>query len=199
LEARSAVLLLLTSLLIRFYLAYSLFRAGSGKLRSVKSFMLTIDLYAPLPRRLNRLIARAIPRTELYLTACLAIGLSLRTVALLTSALILAFASAIGVNLTLGRSFDCGCAGEGKSNTISWRLFAKDMIMASSAIYLAIVAGTWSPLAPLPGLLSVTHINVSLLITIIAAIVLTTELYAALRRAHSYHVPPNRKSADVLR
>lgn len=107
--------------------------AGVSKLLQPKPLVRAIRDYRLLPPVLVPLAALSLPVMEISLgLAMLRLGHS-RVVAGLCAALLVAFASAMSVNLLRGRgNISCGCGFSGK-RTISWSLVFRNVGLAGVA------------------------------------------------------------------
>lgn len=126
------------TLAFRFLLAAIFGFAGLSKLPQLDAFESAVGRYALLPERLVRPVARALPPVELAGGLLLALGLGVAVVSGLLAAILLIFAAAVAVNLLRGRVIDCGCFSTVAPKRISWRAVARNMVLASAAVAVAI-------------------------------------------------------------
>lgn len=134
----------------RFVLAGVFVLAALPKLRRPRAFRLTVARYQILPTRLVRPVARVIPVLEGACAFLLLVGIAVRPSAAVLAALLVAFTIAVGTNVALGRSFDCGCGGVAVSERIGWALVVRNAVLAVWAVAVSAVT------APV---LSVAHQN----------------------------------------
>lgn len=105
------------------------------KLRDVARFRETLNRYELLPRVLVPAAAGLIIATEIAVViACLmpvwrAVG------AASGAALLLLYATAMGINLRRGRvSMDCGCGGVNERQTLEWWMVRRNLLLAALAL-----------------------------------------------------------------
>jgi len=101
------------------------------KLRDLRRFSEIFAAYRLFPLATGRRIALVVPALELVVAAGLI--LDAPTLALATgSALLLAYATAIAVNLARGRrDLDCGCAGPNNRRPIAAWMVWRNIVMAA--------------------------------------------------------------------
>ncbi len=118
---------------LRAALALLLLAAAGHKLRDLPRFRATLADYRLLPHAIVPAAAGLVAGVELAIAAAL---LVLPRPALVAAAALLAvYAVAIGINLARGRRhIDCGCAGPAARQTISGRLVARNVLLATSAL-----------------------------------------------------------------
>ncbi len=115
----------------RILVALVFMQAAVGKLRRWPLLEGVIANYRILPVALARPAALALPPIELCLGAALLAfpDLSVRATA---AALLLVFATAIGVNLLRGRrEIDCGCFQSDLRQSLGWPLVARNLVLAA--------------------------------------------------------------------
>lgn len=158
-------------------------RSGIAKSSELAAFRSAVANYRLLPAALERPVSVILPFAEILAAVLLAIGIAPGAVALALAFLLLVFATAIGISLAKGRSFDCGCSGSVAPRTISWQHVAADVVLAALAALTAIAppaavqlwpAYTGSAQAVPSG--SITP----LLLTVLIGLVVTTVLRRAL-------------------
>lgn len=112
--------------------------AAAHKVRDWIRFREVVRNYQLLPRRLVPHAAAALIALELS-AALLIVLVSTRPIgALLSAGLLLAYGSAMAINLGRGRvSLDCGCLGIGRRQTVRWWMVGRNAVLA----VLALVAG----------------------------------------------------------
>ena len=127
------------AVVFRFAIAFVFVVAAVPKLLDLRGFEAAVENYALLPTRLVRPVTRALPWVELISAGALIVGVAVAPIALLASLLLLAFATAISVNLLRGRRIDCGCQGTIAPRTLSWPLVLRDVALAAMAIITGLV------------------------------------------------------------
>jgi len=95
---------------------------GISKIFHFSHFISVVSDYHLLPNRLTSIAALSIVIIELTLFPTLLFNLIWPWPLVVASALILAFAAAMSVNLFRGRQHACGCFGIRNQKSISWRL-----------------------------------------------------------------------------
>lgn len=122
----------------RWFVAAVFLRSGIAKASELTAFRAAVANYRLLPAALERPVAVSLPFAEILAAVLLAIGLAPGVVALALAFLLVVFATAIGINLARGRSFDCGCSGSVAPRTISWQHVAANIGLAVLAALTAI-------------------------------------------------------------
>lgn len=137
------------TLALRCSFALLLASAASHKLRDLARFRAILEAYEILPAAAVAAVAPLVAAVELALAALLASGLVAPFAAAATSALMLAYAAALQVNVQRGRSgLDCGCAGPASSVPVSPALVVRNLVLAAAALLIALPA-SGRPLAVL--------------------------------------------------
>lgn len=93
----------------RWFLGLLFVYAAHHKIAQPAAFAKVIYGYALFPAPAINLIAIVLPFWELCAGLALLTGIYPRTAALVLSVMLLAFMSALGINLIRGHEFDCGC------------------------------------------------------------------------------------------
>lgn len=127
--------------------------AAAHKLSNRKHFRASFDAYEIIPASLSALVVKIIPPLELLLAVgWLVFGLfaiEFKLVTLISIALLVSYALAIGVNLKRGRNYiDCGCSfsnssasnADSGSQQISLGLFYRNVLLIVMAIVCTIPA-----------------------------------------------------------
>ncbi|MFZ2467599.1 MAG: MauE/DoxX family redox-associated membrane protein [Parvibaculum sedimenti] len=130
-------------LALRGSLAAILGYAAFHKLRDRATFEGQLAAYALLPEGLVHPTSRALPLIE----GAAALFLLARSehASLLSAALFLLYAGAMGINLARGRNdIDCGCGGPEGRQTLHWALVFRNLLLALGAF------ATGLPLAERP-------------------------------------------------
>jgi len=100
------------------------------KLRDRAGFVAAVGSYELLPARASVWVGRVLPWFELLLSAALISGFSSGPAGLLAAASLVAFASAVSVNLLRGRAIDCGCSGVTAPSSIGWAHVVRNLVLA---------------------------------------------------------------------
>jgi len=117
--------------------------AAAGKWRSVSEFSAVLANYRLLPARLVGACALLVPALESVVALLLLAPATRPAAATLGVALLLAYATAIAVNLRRGRfDLDCGCAGPADRRPIAGWMVWRNLLLVAA---LASVAAQWSP------------------------------------------------------
>ncbi|MEN6542121.1 MauE/DoxX family redox-associated membrane protein [Parvibaculum sp.] len=120
-------------LVLRGGLAAILGYAAFHKLRDRETFKGQLAAYALLPEGLIQPMSRALPLIE-GATALFLLARS-EHASLLSAALFLLYAGAMGINLARGRhDIDCGCGGPEGRQTLHWALVFRNLLLAVGAI-----------------------------------------------------------------
>jgi uncharacterized membrane protein YphA (DoxX/SURF4 family) len=142
---------------VRDVLGITLLAAGIPKLIGNEEFRDVLRDYSLLPNTAVRVVAWTIPCSELAVGLGLVFGTH-PVIALAVTALgFVVFAIAIAVNLTRGRSVDCGCFGSSRRSEASWRHVGIDvglaLVAAAVAVWCGIdpAAGTTKPIDAVRG------------------------------------------------
>jgi uncharacterized membrane protein YphA (DoxX/SURF4 family) len=129
-------------LVARFALGWLFLFGALHKLRDMPGFVRTLGAYRLVPEWLLAPGAWAIAALEVVLGVTALIQLEVAFVA--GMALLLAYASAMGINLVRGRRFiDCGCGGD--RQPISVALIVRNLVLAGVA-WMALLPSVGRPL-----------------------------------------------------
>lgn len=135
---------------LRLLLALVFLLAGAEKVRQPRLFVRQVAAYQLLPTILVKPVAYTLPWIELLLSSALLIGLELKVSTGVSTALMLVFSLAIGINLARGRKdVDCGCFGSSHPEKISLKLLGRDLFFLFSSLVLVRYGGgvlTWDEL-----------------------------------------------------
>ena len=126
------------ALVFRFSLGYVFAIAGISKVSEGPGFARAVRNYEVLPQSLVAPVARWLPRLELAGGLLLLMGVLQSAVSSGLAVLLLGLMYGVGVNLVRGRRIDCGCFGSGGAARISWLTIARNLILATMALLLAI-------------------------------------------------------------
>lgn len=128
--------LLLKLLSICFALLFLL--AAVHKLTSFHSFRATLSAYELLPEASVAPAGLAVATFELVLGIAWLLAYQINVVAIASAALLVAYTTAIAVNLLRGRvHIDCGCGmarSAGGDSQLSWGLVIRNAILISAAL-----------------------------------------------------------------
>ncbi|HLE36255.1 MAG TPA: MauE/DoxX family redox-associated membrane protein [Candidatus Acidoferrales bacterium] len=123
----------------RIGLGLVLLYAGYAKLQQPWiSFAATIEAYKILPPDAVIFTARTLPWFEVVLGALLLLGVGLRWVAAVASALLLMFFAILVRSYALGMDVDCGCFGPGEK--LSWKTLVRDGLLVGVSVAVTIGA-----------------------------------------------------------
>ena len=123
----------------RIGLGLVLLYAGYAKLQHPWiSFAATIEAYKILPPDAVIFTARTLPWFEVVLGALLVLGVGLRWVAAVASALLLMFFAILVRSYALGMDVDCGCFGPGEK--LSWKTLVRDGLLVGVSLAVTIGA-----------------------------------------------------------
>lgn len=109
--------------------------ASVDKILHPVAFAKIVYNYQLLPVVASNLVAMALPWLELFAGLALIVGVLKFESSLVLSALLVAFISALSINLFRGVDIDCGCltvAGEGRS--IGWTTIVEDLFLLAAAL-----------------------------------------------------------------
>jgi uncharacterized membrane protein YphA (DoxX/SURF4 family) len=123
---------------VRFALALMFSIAGLVKLRRQDEFAQAVANYRVLPRSLVKYAARWLPAAELTCGVLLGIGFIPHVVSVVLFLMVLAFTTAVVINLMRGRKIECGCLGLSVPKSISWGLVGRNAAIAVGAVFVAI-------------------------------------------------------------
>ena len=151
--------------------------AGVHKLRGLEDFTEAFAAYRMLPDTAARRLAWFIPCLELGLAAGLLWGPGRRIALGSAAAVLIAYASGMGVNLLRGRrDLDCGCgAARDRRPVAAWMVWRNVYLAAA----LGMAALPWSP----------RPLNLTDALTVVAGLAAAILLYAAADRLLGDVVP----------
>lgn len=124
-----------------------------------------------------------LPWGELMLAVALVLGVALPLAGAAVALLLLVFIGAVVVNLRRGRAIACNCHGIAGTKTIGWGTVARNALLASAALTVALLAPWidtsngflvhWQALLPLllaPGALAVLGLLVTWCFVVVALV-----------------------------
>lgn len=156
--------------LIVFGIALLFAGAGAHKTRGLARFTEVFAAYRLLPDAAARRLAWLIPALEFGAAACLSFQPGRRAAVLPAAALLIAYASGIGINLLRGRrDLDCGCGGPRDRRAIAGWMVWRNVGLAAA---LGIAALPWSP----------RPLGPTDFLTVIGGLIVVVTLYAAVDR-----------------
>lgn len=117
-------------------LAFVFLASAIPKIRNPRSFLDTVSAYGVVPHRAAAATAAVVVASELFAAICLVFGWIVWAALAVVMFALLAFAIAIGLNLSRGKAITCGCFGE-SSEQISSRSPARLGMMMATAILAA--------------------------------------------------------------
>jgi len=105
--------------------------AALHKFRALHQFDAVFEAYGIVPRALRRPLSRSVPVIEALLAVGLLLDVARRPAAGVGIALLLAYAAAIGVNLSRGRrDLACGCGGPDERRPIAGWMVWRNILLA---------------------------------------------------------------------
>ena len=107
--------------------------ASFEKIRDPGAFASNIQNYQFLPYGFTNLMAIVLPWVELYIGACLIIGVFVDGAAFLSAGMMVMFIIAIGQAVGRGLDIDCGCFKQSGS-TVGLDLLARDVVWLAMSI-----------------------------------------------------------------
>ncbi|MBM3179008.1 MAG: DoxX family membrane protein [Chloroflexi bacterium] len=125
------------SLILRFILGLTLTFAGTGKLHHLSHFVAGVLRYQILPTHLARWYGRLLPIAEIGVGVLLLIGIWTRPAAIISTAMFVSFAIAVGINLAYKRKMPCFCFGADSSN-IGWHTTVRISLLFIISLLIAI-------------------------------------------------------------
>lgn len=120
----------------RILLAALFLRSGLSKIASPGDFRAAVARFQVVPATAAPVIARVLPLIEVGAAAAMAAGFATAFFGPLIGLLLLAFATAIAVNLSRGDVVDCGCWGKAPK-PITWGQVGRNVALAAVALFLA--------------------------------------------------------------
>jgi uncharacterized membrane protein YphA (DoxX/SURF4 family) len=122
-------------------LSWVLIDAALHKLRHPLHFGAVIDQYRLLPTGAGAWLVRPLGAFELCTGCALLLPFAHRAGALLAALLLTLYFLAMALNLWRGRrEIDCGCGAPGNEQQLSGALLARNVLLASAALWLALAA-----------------------------------------------------------
>jgi hypothetical protein len=144
--------------------------AGIHKVRSLARFTEIFVAYRVLPSALGRRLAWLIPCLEVAIAIALLWEPSRRTAVIAAIAVLIAYASGVGLNLLRGRrDLDCGCGRARDRRAIAGWMVWRNLFLAAA---IGSAALPWSPRA----------LNSTDLLTVTGGLIVAVALYAAFDR-----------------
>ncbi len=128
--------------LLRVALGLLLLRAGALKAADPLMFAQTVRAYDVLPIPLIHPFAVAVPWVEITAGLCLALGFWARSAALAVLLLLLAFETALAVNLGRGADFSCGCFGLDGTGASLREALLRNVLLVAAALLLLLARRT---------------------------------------------------------
>lgn len=122
--------------LLRAALGLLLLRAGVPKAADPLMFAQTVRAYDVLPILLIHPFAVAVPWVEILAGLCLLLGFWVRSAALAVLLLLLAFETALAINLGRGADFSCGCFALDGTGASLHEAFLRNVLLVASTLVL---------------------------------------------------------------
>lgn len=108
--------------------------ASFDKIRDPGSFSSNIQNYQILPYGITNLFAIFLPWVELYVGACLILGVFLNGAALLSMGMMVMFIIALGQALVRGLDIECGCFSQ-EGSLVGLNTLLRDIIWLAMAVF----------------------------------------------------------------
>ena len=126
--------------LFRLIVGATFLVAGVEKISEPAFFAQTVRAYQVLPIPLINPFAITVPWIEVAVGLFLVLGLWTRSSSLISLLLLLSFAVALGINISQGADFSCGCFGLGGGSGSLWRALVLDSFLIAISIVLLFVS-----------------------------------------------------------
>ena len=126
-----------TLLASRAVLAAVFAAAAVPKLLDPASFARDIENYHLLPPELVAVVAVVLPALELVLALALVSGVHARGAAVVSAALLAAFAGGMAQAIARGIDLDCGCFGTAMAMEVSGWTIARNVVLTGLAVLVA--------------------------------------------------------------
>ena len=122
----------------RWILGGTFVYASYNKILAPAVFAKIIYGYSLFPASFINLIAIIVPFLELIAGLALIIGFYPRSAVLIVNAMLLAFITALSINLIRGHEFDCGCFSINSSTQgiFAWQLIIRDFLILALGIHI---------------------------------------------------------------
>jgi uncharacterized membrane protein YphA (DoxX/SURF4 family) len=121
------------AVVFRFGLAVVFLLSGLAKLPLRAAFTEAVRNYKLVPDRLASVIGRLLPPVEVGAGVVLLLGLGVRPVAAILGAFLVAFSTAVAINLLRGRTIDCRCFGPVAQRRITWLTVLRNAVLIVAA------------------------------------------------------------------
>ena len=108
--------------------------ASFDKIRDPGSFSGNIQNYQILPYGITNLIAILLPWVELYVGACLILGVFVDGAVLLSAVMLVLFIVALGQALARGLDIECGCFSQ-EGSLVGLNTLLRDLIWLAMAVF----------------------------------------------------------------
>lgn len=135
------------NLVLRFSVGGVFAYAAVEKVLHPGAFAIAVRAYKLIPFSLSNLFAIALAWSELFAAAMLILGILTRKAAGAIFILLIVFIAAISAVLVRGMVIDCGCFGEGGSNT-SWILLVRNALLLFGTFLIIRYNDGWLSLYP---------------------------------------------------
>lgn len=123
------------ALLFRLYIAWIFVDAGMYKINYSAEFAESIASYRMVPYWGVNLMAVTLPWIELICGICMALGIRVKTMSLITAFLMLVFIIGVTVNLLRDSPISCGCFST-VGDTISVMTLLRDLIWLAMCLHI---------------------------------------------------------------
>ncbi len=121
-------------LAFRIVLGIVFLYASLEKIRDPGSFSGNIQNYQMLPYGITNLFSILLPWVELYVGACLILGVFVDGAALLSTGMMVMFIIALGQALARGLDIECGCFSQ-EGSLVGLNTLLRDLIWLAMAVF----------------------------------------------------------------
>ena len=121
-------------LALRIFLGIVFLYASFEKIRDPGSFSGNIQNYQMLPYGITNLFSIFLPWVELYVGACLILGVFVDGSALLSVGMPVMFIIALGQALARGLDIECGCFSQ-EGSLVGLDILARDIVWLAIAVF----------------------------------------------------------------
>lgn len=138
---------ILSTLILLF--SYLFFTAGLSKFRHLSYSAEAITAYQITPESWSAALAKGLAALEILIALVLLVPVARQFAIPVAALVIFVYALAMGINLLRGRKrLDCGCNGPDAKQSVSWWLFARNLLFVALLIFcdqspLLVDTATW--------------------------------------------------------
>jgi putative oxidoreductase len=135
------------NLALRFIIGGMFAYAAFDKVLNPAAFAMAVRGYKLIPFSISNLFAIAVSWSELFAAVMLILGILTRKAAGAVFILLIVFIAAISAVMVRGMVIDCGCFGEGGSET-TWLLLVRNALLLFGAFLIIRYNDGWLSLYP---------------------------------------------------